>query len=140
MPYPPTRSWRSSRLLFGVLIALLAALLPSSVSAHQRPNTIPLPNGFAPEDITAGPGHTFFVGSLSTGAIYKGSFRTGKGAILVKSSTGPTTGLFLERKRGHDRLWAAGGPPRPGPGDDAAAGAPPQNHPPPPPARGTVPR
>jgi hypothetical protein len=110
MPFPPTRSMRSSRLLFGVLIALLAALLPSSVSAHQRPSTIPLPNGFAPEDITAGPGHTFFVGSLSTGAIYKGSFRTGKGAILVPSSTGPTTGLFLERKRGHDRLWAAGGP------------------------------
>jgi hypothetical protein len=110
MPYPPTRSTRPSRLLFGVLIALLAALLPSSVSAHERPNTIPLPNGFAPEDITAGPGHTFFVGSLSTGAIYKGSFRTGKGAILVPSSTGPTTGLFLERRRGHDRLWAAGGP------------------------------
>jgi len=110
MPHPPTRSTRSSRLLFGVLIALLAALLPSSVSAHQRPSTIPLPNGFAPEDITAGPGHTFFVGSLSTGAIFKGSFRTGKGRILVPSSTGPTTGLFLERRRGHDRLWAAGGP------------------------------
>src|SRR3954449_7313757 len=110
MPYPPTRSTSSSRLLFGVLIALLAALLPSSVSAHERPNTIPLPNGFAPEDITAGPGHTFFVGSLATGAIFKGSFRTGKGSILVRSATGPTTGLYLERRRGHDRLWAAGGP------------------------------
>src|SRR3954449_2954478 len=110
MPYPPTRSTRSSRLLFGVLIALLAALLPSSVSAHERPNTIPLPNGFAPEDITAGPGHTFFVGSLSTGGIYKGTSRTGRGPLLAPSADGPTTGLYLERKRGHDRLWAAGGP------------------------------
>jgi hypothetical protein len=110
MPLPPTGARRSSRLLLGVLVALLAALLPSSVSAHQRPHTIPLPNGFAPEDITAGPGHTFFVGSLSTGGIYKGSFRTGKGALLVPSADGPTTGLYLERKRGHDRLWAAGGP------------------------------
>jgi len=98
------------RLLSGALVAVLVVLLPTSASAHHGPKLIHLPKGFAPEDITAGPGHTFFVGSLATGAIFKGSFRTGKGSILVRSATGPTTGLYLERRRGHDRLWAAGGP------------------------------
>jgi hypothetical protein len=98
----------------GVLLSLLAAVLmflsPSSASADSRPAVIHLPDGFGPEDITAGPHHTFFVGSLANGAIYRGSFTTGKGSVLVPSATGPTTGLFLERRDGHDRLWAAGGP------------------------------
>jgi hypothetical protein len=92
------------------VIALLAFQPASPASADSRPATISLPNGFSPEDITAGPHHTFFVGSLATGAIYRGSFTTGKGALLVPSATGPTTGLYLERRDGHDRLWAAGGP------------------------------
>jgi hypothetical protein len=96
--------------LSALVFASLAFLPASPVSAHSRPATISLPNGFAPEDITAGPGHTFFVGSLATGAIYRGSFSTGKGSLLVPSATGPTTGLYLERRAGHDRLWAAGGP------------------------------
>src|SRR3954451_453906 len=110
MRQPPNRSTRSLRLLSGALVAVLVVLLPTSASAHHGPKLIHLPNGFAPEDITAGTGHTFFVGSLATGAIFKGSFRTGKGSILVRSATGPTTGLYLERRHGHDRLWAAGGP------------------------------
>jgi hypothetical protein len=94
----------------GAVVTLLAVALTSPASADQKPDTIPLPNGFAPEDITAGPGHTFFVGSLASGAIYKGSIRTGMGTVLVPSATGPTTGLYLERSHGHHRLWAAGGP------------------------------
>lgn len=113
-PVSPDPTRRRSRLLvgavLGALVVLLAALLTPSVSASERPRIIPLPNGFAPEDITAGPGHTFYVGSLANGAIYRGSFTTGRGRLLVRSSTGPTTGLFLERREGHDRLWAAGGP------------------------------
>lgn len=111
MSHPRT----ATRSRLSVLVALLIALLsfaPSSspASADSRPQTIALPDGFSPEDITAGPEHTFFVGSLSSGAIYRGSFTTGRGSILVPSATGPTTGLYLERRRGHDRLWAAGGP------------------------------
>ena len=96
-------------MLLAALVAVLA-FLPTSASADSRPDRIPLPNGFSPEDITAGPHHTFFTGSLSSGAIFKGSFTTGKGSLLVPSATGPTTGLYLERRDGHDRLWAAGGP------------------------------
>jgi hypothetical protein len=110
MPHPRTATARSLSVLFSLLIAVLAFLPTSPVQADSRPAVIPLPNGFSPEDITAGPHHTFFTGSLATGAIYRGSFSTGKGSLLVPSATGPTTGLFLERKHGHDRLWAAGGP------------------------------
>lgn len=110
MSHPRTATPRSLAVLFAALIACLAFLPPSPASAHSRPDTIPLPNGFRPEDITAGPHHTFFTGSLATGAIFRGSFSTGMGSLLVPSATGPTTGLFLERRHGHDRLWAAGGP------------------------------
>lgn len=110
MSHSPTTPIRSVTAVCGVLLAILTVLLAPPVSADEKPDTIPLPNGFAPEDITAGPGHTFFVGSLATGAIYRGSFRTGTGSVLVPSATGPTTGLYLEREHGHSRLWAAGGP------------------------------
>jgi len=110
MSHPRTATARSFGVLFAALVAVLAFLPSSPASADSRPAVIPLPNGFSPEDITAGPHHTFFTGSLSSGAIFKGSFTTGKGSLLVPSSTGPTTGLYLERRDGHDRLWAAGGP------------------------------
>ena len=103
-------SSRSLKVLLAALIAVLAVLVAPPVWADQKPDRIPLPNGFSPEDITAGPGHTFFVGSLSTGGIYQGSFRTGRGSLLVPAATGPTTGLYVDRAHGHDRLWAAGGP------------------------------
>src|SRR5262245_58881629 len=110
MTHPPASARSRRTAVLGVLVAFLAVLLAPAASADDKPDTIPLPNGFAPEDITAGPGHTFFVGSLVNGAIYEGSFRTGRGHVLVPSATGPTTGLFLQRRSGHDRLWAAGGP------------------------------
>ena len=110
MSHPRTATTRSLSVLIAVLAAVLAFLPSSPASANSRPATISLPNGFSPEDITAGPNHTFFTGSLATGAIFKGSFTTGKGSVLVPSATGPTTGLYLERRDGHDRLWTAGGP------------------------------
>ena len=110
MSHPRTTPVRSLSVLFAALAAVLAFLPASPASADSRPSTISLPNGFSPEDITAGPNHTFFVGSLATGAIYHGSFTTGQGSLLVPSATGPTTGLYLETRHGHDRLWAAGGP------------------------------
>jgi hypothetical protein len=110
MSHPRATAPRALGVLFAALVAVLAFLPFSSASADSRPDTIPLPNGFSPEDITAGPHHTFFTGSLATGAIYQGSFTTGRGSVLVPSATGPTTGLYLERRDGHDRLWTAGGP------------------------------
>ncbi len=110
MSHPRSATRTLLSVLTALVIACLAFLPASPASANARPATIALPNGFSPEDITAGPDHTFFVGSLATGAIYRGSFTTGKGSLLVPSATGPTTGLYLERRDGHDRLWAAGGP------------------------------
>src|SRR4051794_14690171 len=110
MSHPRASISRSFGVLFAALVAVLAFLPFSPASADSRPSVIPLPNGFSPEDITAGPHHTFFTGSLATGAVFKGSFTTGKGSLLVPSATGPTTGLYLERRDGHDRLWTAGGP------------------------------
>jgi hypothetical protein len=44
-----------------------------------------LPNGFQPEGITIS-GEQFYVGSIPTGAVYRGSLRTGKGAVFVRRS------------------------------------------------------
>lgn len=70
---------------------------------------IPLPRGFTPEGITAGRGQTLYVGSLSTGAIWRGDARRGEGALLVPAQAGRIlVGLAYDR-RGH-RIFAAGGP------------------------------
>ncbi|HSJ53458.1 MAG TPA: superoxide dismutase [Anaerolineae bacterium] len=65
------------------LALLLVAALAVPAQAQMAPDVIPLPNGFQPEGIALGPGSTFYVGSLATGAIYSGDLRTGEGAILV---------------------------------------------------------
>jgi hypothetical protein len=115
MSHPWTALTRSRRVLTGVVAGLLTASVgvaqAPAASAQEAPRIIQLPRGFSPEDITAGIGHHFYVGSLATGAIYRGNFRTGRGHVFVRSADGPTTGLFLERRRQRpDRLWAAGGP------------------------------
>ncbi len=104
----------------GALAALLAALLvviavaPAAAhgSGHRPtgfPPTIDLPNGWAPEGITAGRGTTVFVGSLVDGAIWKGNVRTGRGRVLVPGSPG-NVAVGVEYERGANRLWVAGGP------------------------------
>jgi hypothetical protein len=75
-------------------------------SKGKRPDVIALPNGFQPEGITTGKRHAFFVGSRATGAIYKGSLRSGKGAVLVEGGAGrAATGIKLDRFK---RLWVSG--------------------------------
>jgi sugar lactone lactonase YvrE len=90
-----------------VLVALAAVALGGAQAAAQKayPETIPLPNGFQPEGIAIG-GNTFYVGSIPTGAIYRGNLRTGKGAVLVPAEAGKAAiGLALDR----GRLYVAGG-------------------------------
>ena len=65
------------------LIVLSACVLTlmltlSGVAAKPFPKTLPLPDGFQPEGIEIGPGTTFYVGSIPTGAIYRGDLRTGE--------------------------------------------------------------
>lgn len=95
-------------LTLALTAGLTLALLPGPAQAGAPfPETIPLPDGFQPEGITSGAGTEFFVGSLATGAIYRGDFRTGQGAILVPGGSPPAVGVDYEDSR--DRLWVAGG-------------------------------
>jgi sugar lactone lactonase YvrE len=96
------------------LVTLCAALFVAagavSLGAVEKsfPETIKLPNGFQPEGIEIGSGATFYVGSIPTGAVYRGSLRTGQGAVLVQPQDGRRAiGLELDQRR---RLFVAGGP------------------------------
>lgn len=104
---------RRSTFVLALVVALAtigAVAVP--VAAHdsaQFPARINLPNGWAPEGITAGRGTTVFVGSLATGAVWKGNVRTGLGQVLVPGVTGNVAvGVEYEARR--NRLWVAGGP------------------------------
>jgi hypothetical protein len=96
-------------MLFAVLVALAAMVaLPSS--AHRGkdfPKTIALPTGFQPEGIAIH-GKTFYVGSITTGAVYSGDLRTGSGALLVQPVAGRSS-IGVEFDRRNDRLFVAGG-------------------------------
>jgi len=93
-----------TRLVFA--LAALAAVLTSLAGAQTAfPSKIDLPDGFQPEGITTS-GEQFYVGSIPTGAVHRGSLRTGQGAILVHPQTGRAAiGMKVDR----GRLFVAGG-------------------------------
>jgi sugar lactone lactonase YvrE len=93
-----------TRLLLAV--AGIAAVLTSVAGAQNPfPSKIDLPNGFQPEGIATA-GEQFYVGSIPTGAVYRGSLRTGQGAVLVPAASGRAAiGLKVDR----GRLFVAGG-------------------------------
>jgi len=103
-------------------VLLLAALVIPVSAAPPGPSRIDLPNGWAPEGITTGPGTTVFVGSLVDGAVWKADVRTGRGSILVAGVAGNVAvGTFFERDA--DRLWVVGGPTGQVRAYDASSGA-----------------
>jgi outer membrane protein assembly factor BamB len=53
-------------------------------------------------------GHTFYVGSIPTGAIYRGDLGTGEGAIINEGATTGRASIGVEYHRG--LLFVAGGP------------------------------
>ncbi|TCO43895.1 hypothetical protein EV646_11187 [Kribbella antiqua] len=91
-------------------LALIVSAVALTVAAGiPFPASIPLPVDFAPEGIASGPRNTFYAGSLTTGDIFRGSLRTGKGAIFVDAPPGRSaTGMKVEPSA--KRLWVAGGP------------------------------
>ena len=95
---------RMTRLLLAV--AGIAAVLTSVAGAQNAfPSKIDLPNGFQPEGIATA-GEQFYVGSIPTGAVYRGSLRTGLGAVLVPAASGRAAiGVKVDR----GRLFVAGG-------------------------------
>ena len=91
------------------LVAALASTLLVAVSAAAQPYPaeIQLPPGWQPEGIAVGKGHTFYVGSIPTGAIYAGDLRTGDGDPLVPAQEGRNAvGIEVDSR---DRIFVAGG-------------------------------
>jgi outer membrane protein assembly factor BamB len=95
-------------LLLAALLALILATLSPALAQSAFPEVIPLPNAFQPEGIAVGRGPTFFVGSIPTGAIYRGDLRTGEGDILVPAQAGRSAiGLDYDSRTGY--LFVSGG-------------------------------
>jgi sugar lactone lactonase YvrE len=103
-------------LAFSVLLALAAGA--ASGGGVAFPKKIDLPDGFQPEGIATA-GERFYAGSIPTGAIYRGSLRTGVGAVLVPGQSGRAA-LGIDADRG--RLFVAGGSTGKGFVYDAASG------------------
>jgi sugar lactone lactonase YvrE len=88
-------------------VGALAAIVATSVTAATTafPSRIDLPDGFQPEGIATA-GEQFYVGSIPTGAVYRGSLRTGQGSVLVQPQAGRAAiGMKVDR----GRLFVAGG-------------------------------
>jgi sugar lactone lactonase YvrE len=97
------------RSLLVLLVFVLGGALIAAAPLQVFPDVIPLPNGFQPEGIAIGKGHTFYVGSIPTGAIYRGDLRTGEGEVLVPAQSGRAAiGLKYDERTG--LLFVAGGP------------------------------
>jgi sugar lactone lactonase YvrE len=88
-----------------ILAAAVVLVTPVALAQAVYPEKIALPNAFAPEGIAIGTGNTFYVGSIPTGAIFRGNVRTGAGAIFIAGVPGrAATGLEYDR----GRLWVSG--------------------------------
>jgi sugar lactone lactonase YvrE len=91
-----------------LLTSVVALVVASAAFAKASfPEVIALPNGWQPEGIAIGNGTTFYVGSIPTGAVYRGDLRNGQGSTLVPSAPGRAA-IGIEHDRG--RLFVAGGP------------------------------
>lgn len=91
-----------------LLVLVVAAALASTAAAAggaSFPKRIGLPHGFQPEGIATA-AQQFYVGSIPTGAVYRGNLRTGAGAVLVAPQSGRAA-IGLEVNRG--KLFVAGG-------------------------------
>ena len=92
-----------------IILILLAFgfMTMGTAPAQTFPDVISLPNGFQPEGIASGNGTIFYVGSIPTGAVYRGDLRTGEGAVLVPAQVGRSaTGLKYDPRTG--LLFVAG--------------------------------
>jgi hypothetical protein len=97
------------RIAIATTLAVLAVLAPAAPAGEQGQRTIALPDEFRPEGIASGPKDSFYVGSIPQGSVYRGSYRTGEGEVLVPPHPGRNhIGLKVDRR--HERLFVAGGP------------------------------
>jgi sugar lactone lactonase YvrE len=96
------------RIAFATAVAVLALLAPAAPAGEDAQRTIALPDEFRPEGIASGPKDSFYVGSIPQGSVYRGSYRTGEGRVLVPPHPGRNhTGLKVDDR--NDLLFVAGG-------------------------------
>ena len=93
------------RLALPALALVLSVLMAGSIQAAAFPDRLELPDGFAPEGIATGHGHSFYTGSLAGAGILRGDYRTGDTDPLVTEG-GPFVGMKVDA---HNQLWVAGG-------------------------------
>jgi sugar lactone lactonase YvrE len=111
----------SVRWMLVALAALLACtgVFPASAQAVY-PDVVPLPDGWLPEGIAIGRGHTFYSGSRASGSIYRGDLRTGEGEVFIEVTGRVAVGLKYHPRC--DFLIVAGGPTGQGYVYDATSG------------------
>lgn len=107
------------RFALPTLALVLSVVVAGSASAAVFPDQLDLPDGFMPEGIATGQGHTFYAGSLAGAGIVRGDYRTGETEPLVTEG-GPYVGMKVDAD---NRLWVAGGPAGSGYVFDADSGA-----------------
>jgi len=113
------------RTMVAALAAAPLAGLVGGTPAHAGgkatlPEVIDLPNGWNPEGIAVS-GTNFYVGSIATGSIYRGSLLTGAGGVFIPGPAGGhLIGLEIDRR---NRIWACTGPNGGAIVYDAASGA-----------------
>jgi sugar lactone lactonase YvrE len=93
-----------------LLIALVFVLaIPLTVAAAPAvyPDVIPLQNGFQPEGIALGTGHTFYTGSLNGGAVFRGDLRSGEVERIAAPGARMSTGMKFDQRSG--LLFVSGG-------------------------------
>jgi sugar lactone lactonase YvrE len=96
------------KILFLTLVLVLLALPLAAAARPVYPAVIPLQNGLTPEGITGGKGHTFYYGTLTGGAIFRGNYRTGDIEPLVAPDPSRiAVGMAFDQRSG--LLYVAGG-------------------------------
>ena len=88
-------------------ITLLALAVVAGPAVSQTGDVFPLPNGWQPEGIAAGPGRSVFVGSIPTGRVLRLDTKTGATRTVVEQREGRAA-IGVKHNRG--RLFVAGGP------------------------------
>lgn len=96
------------RLIAAAAAVAALAIAAGPASAHPFPGRVDLPDGWAPEGVTDGPGTSVFVGSLADGAIARVNVRSGRVSVLAPGAEGRVAvGMDYEQSAG--RIWVAGG-------------------------------
>ena len=98
----------SVRRVLALLVLAAVAVLPATAGAATFPDTIRLPDGWQPEGIASGRGTSLYVGSIPTGAVWKGDARTGEGDVLVPPRPGERSAIGIKVDK-RNRLFVAGG-------------------------------